>query len=170
MDAHRFEFFSPHSEAELEQTRLLLLEYASELKVDLCFQGFERELRELPGSYGGSGGGLLLARLDDQIAGCCAFRTLRAAGHNGACEMKRLYVRPGYRGLGLGRQLVKHTLDAACRKGFSSVLLDTLDGMEKAQALYQSLGFFEVPAYYQNPIRGARYLKAWLAAPIAQKP
>jgi putative acetyltransferase len=117
----------------------------------------------LPGEYAPPRGDLLLALVDGEVAGCCALRPLDAADYPNAAEMKRLYVRKAFRGLGLGRQLAEAMLDAAREAGYSSVLLDTLDEMEAARALYQELGFEEIPPYYHNPIAGAHYLKADLA-------
>jgi putative acetyltransferase len=94
------------------------------------------------------------------VAGCCALRPLDTADYPNAAEMKRLYVRPPFRGLGLGRQMAEAILDAARGAGYACVLLDTLDDMESARALYEDLGFVEVPPYYHNPIAGAHYLKA----------
>ena len=140
--------------------REIFQEYARSLAVDLCFQQFDQELAGLPGEYAPPRGALLLAWVDGQVAGCCALRPLDSADYPNACEMKRLYVRPGYRSLGLGRQLAEATLDAARQAGYASVLLDTLDDMEAARSLYQDLGFEEIPPYYHNPIAGAHYLKA----------
>lgn len=130
---------------------------------DLCFQGFEEELASLPGDYAMPRGALLLASVDGTLAGCCALRPLDTADYPNASEMKRLYVRPAYRGLGLGRQLAEAILDAARVSGYDHVLLDTLDDMEAARTLYEDLGFEEVPPYYHNPIAGAHYLMATLA-------
>ena len=145
--------------SEMDQTRLIFQEYASSLAVDLCFQGFEQELRDLPGEYAGPRGALLLAWIDGVLAGCCALRPLDASDYANAAEMKRLFVRPASRGLGLGRLLTEAILDAARSAGFSCVLLDTLDDMESARALYEDLGFVEIPPYYHNPHAGAHYLK-----------
>lgn len=142
--------------------REIFREYAASLGVDLTFQDFDAELAELPGEYGTARGALLLARIDGALAGCCALRPLDNADYPNACEMKRLYVRPAYRGLGLGRQLAEAIMDAARLHGYDSVLLDTLDDMEAARTLYEELGFEEVPPYYHNPIAGAHYLKASL--------
>ena len=102
----------------------------------------------------------MLATVDGEVAGCCALRPLDTADYPNAAEMKRLYVRPAFRGFGLGRQLAEATLDAARGAGYACVLLDTLDDMEAARALYEDLGFEEIPPYYHNPIPGAHYLKA----------
>jgi putative acetyltransferase len=151
---------SPTTDVELDAVRSLFMEYAKSLKVDLCFQNFEAELRELPGEYATPRGALLLASVGGQFAGCCALRPLDTVDYANACEMKRLYVRPDHRGSGLGRVLAEATLDAARQQGYDCILLDTLNDMESARALYQELGFVEVPPYYYNPIPGAHYLKA----------
>ena len=137
----------------------IFLEYAQSLKVDLCFQNFDEELRDLPGEYAEPRGALLLAQVNGEIAGCCALRPLDGCDYSIAAEMKRLYVRPAFRGLGLGRQLAEAILDAARHAGYACVLLDTLDDMEAARALYEDLGFEEVPPFYHNPHAGAHYLK-----------
>jgi len=145
---------------ELDQVRAIFREYAAGLGVDLCFQNFEEELADLPGEYAPPRGALLLARVDGEVAGCCALRPLDSSDYPDAAEMKRLYVRKPFRGFGLGRLLAEATLDAARQAGYTCVLLDTLDDMEAARALYEELGFEEIPPYYHNPIAGAHYLKA----------
>jgi putative acetyltransferase len=149
----------PVNAGDWVQTRSIFQEYASSLKVDLCFQGFQEELSGLPGDYTEPRGALLLAWVDETVAGCCALRPLDTSDYTNAAEMKRLYVRPAFRGLGLGRQLTEGILDAARSAGYSCVLLDTLDDMESARALYEDLGFEEIPPYYHNPHAGAHYLK-----------
>jgi ribosomal protein S18 acetylase RimI-like enzyme len=147
---------------ELDSVRLLFQEYAATLGIDLCFQHFDEELAGLPGDYGPPRGALLLALVSGEIAGCCALRPLDGVDYADACEMKRLYVRPQFRGLGLGRRLVEAALEQARLADYACVLLDTLSDMEAARALYDDLGFEEVPPYYFNPIAGAHYLKATL--------
>ena len=142
--------------------REIFLEYARSLSVDLCFQDFETELAQLPGEYAAPRGALLLAKVNQEIAGCCALRPLDSADSPNASEMKRLYVRPAFRRLGLGRQLAESILDAARQCDYSCVLLDTLDEMETARALYEDLGFEEVAPYYHNPLPGAHYLRVML--------
>jgi putative acetyltransferase len=144
----------------MDAVREIFREYADGLGVDLCFQEFEQELAGLPGDYAAPRGALLVASVDGALAGCCALRPLDTADYPNAAEMKRLYVRKAFRGLGLGRRLAEAILDAARQGGYSSVLLDTLDDMEAARALYEELGFEEIPPYYHNPIAGAHYLKA----------
>lgn len=152
-------FFTPSSPEGFNTLRSILREYAAGLQVDLCFQGFEAELAELPGEYSEPRGALLMAKIDDRLAGCCALRPLDTVDYPNACEMKRLYVRPAFRRSGVGRQLVEAILDCARQAGYDCVLLDTLDEMETARALYQDLGFEEIPPYYHSPIEGAHYLK-----------
>jgi len=144
----------------MEAVRDIFREYAGTLDVDLAFQDFENELAQLPGDYAAPRGHLLLAVVEGAIAGCCALRPLDAADYPNASEMKRLYVRKAFRGFGLGRELAEAMLDQARRAGYACVLLDTLDGMESARALYTDLGFEEIPPYYHNPIAGSHYLKA----------
>jgi ribosomal protein S18 acetylase RimI-like enzyme len=149
----------PDTPALFDATRELFREYALALGIDLCFQNFEAELAALPGDYAEPQGTLLLAFVDDELAGCGAFRPLTDVDHANACEMKRLYVRRAFRRFGLGRLLAQALIDGATQAGHSAMLLDTLDDMEAARGLYQSLGFGEVPPYYFNPIPGAHYLK-----------
>ena len=146
--------------SDMATARTLFLEYQHSLGIDLCFQNFERELANLPGDYADPLGGLLIAHVDAQAAGCCAFRPLLGSDYPNACEMKRLFVRRVFRGFGLGRQLVERTLMLARQAGYDHILLDTLDDMEAARALYLELGFTEVAPYYHNPLAGAHYLKA----------
>lgn len=153
------QFITPATPEQLAATRLIFQEYAEQLGIDLCFQNFEAELAGLPGDYAAPQGCLLLALLDGEIAGCCAMRPLATVDYPNACEMKRLYVRKKFRRSGLGRQLAEAVLDAARIAGYHSVLLDTLNDMEAARALYADLGFQDIPPYYHNPIAGAHYLK-----------
>ncbi|MGZ5130248.1 MAG: GNAT family N-acetyltransferase [Caldimonas sp.] len=146
--------------AELAAAAAIFREYAASLAVDLCFQNFEAEIASLPGEYAPPGGYLLLAYVDGALAGCGALRPLPEVDYANACEMKRLYVRPGFRRFGLGRAMAKALLDEARKARYSAMLLDTLDEMESARELYASLGFEEIPPYYFNPIAGAHYLKA----------
>lgn len=150
--------------SELAAVRALFLDYQAGLGIDLCFQGFEEELRSLPGDYAEPSGGLFLAQVDGSAAGCCAFRPLANSDHLNACEMKRLFVRPAFRGLGLGRQLVDAVIVGAQQAGYTTMLLDTLTDMEAARALYQEVGFVETEPYYHNPLAGAHYLKLDLRA------
>ncbi len=153
------ELVPAYGEAHLDTVREIFREYAQGLGVDLCFQGFDQELADLPGDYAPPRGMLLLALVEGSVAGCCALRPLDSSDYPNAAEMKRLYVRKAFRGFGLGRRLAEATLDAARLGGYASVLLDTLSDMEAARALYGELGFEEIPPYYHNPIAGAHYLK-----------
>jgi ribosomal protein S18 acetylase RimI-like enzyme len=149
----------PQSASELAATATIFKEYGDSLGIDLSFQGFEQELATLPGLYAAPRGTLLLAWVEGELAGCCALRPIDDVDVANAAEMKRLYVRPAFRRFGLGRLLAEAVLDAARQMGYSSVLLDTLDDMEAARALYEELGFVEVPPYYHNPIAGSHYLR-----------
>ncbi len=149
----------PSQPHEMQAVRDIFQEYALQLGVDLCFQGFEDELANLPGDYAPPRGHLLLALVDGELAGCCALRPLDTADYPNAAEMKRLYVRKAFRRFGLGRQLAEAVLDHARTEGYHSVLLDTLDDMEAARALYADLGFEEIEPYYHSPLPGSHYLK-----------
>jgi ribosomal protein S18 acetylase RimI-like enzyme len=141
---------------EIATAQELFREYAEWLAVDLCFQNFEKELAGLPGDYRPPAGRLFLAREDKAIAGCVALRQL----DDQVCEMKRLYVRPGFRGLGLGRQLTERVIDEARVIGYQKVRLDTLpERMGRAVAMYRSLGFTEIPRYYNNPYEAAMFME-----------
>lgn len=145
-----------HSPEEITRTRELFEEYASGLGISLCFQNFDKELAELPGAYIPPSGRLFLAMQDEQTIGCVA---LRKIGDN-VCEMKRLYVRPEFRGTGLGRTLAESIIAAAREIGYHSMRLDTLPGkMDRAIAMYRSLGFKEIEPYYKNPVDGAAFME-----------
>ena len=143
----------------MDAIREIFQEYADGLGIDLCFQQFDAELAGLPGEYQEPRGGLLMARVGGELAGCCALRPLDNADYPNAAEMKRLYLRKAFRGFGLGRQLSEAILDTARRAGYACVLLDTLSEMDTARSLYDDLGFVEIAPYYHNPISGAHYLK-----------
>jgi GNAT superfamily N-acetyltransferase len=140
---------------QYEAARLLFEEYATRLGVDLCFQGFAEELRQLPVMYGPPSGALLLVHGADAPVATVGVRRLSAD----TCEMKRLYVRNSWRKEGLGRKLALAALDAGRRLGYRRMVLDTLQTMSEARALYRSLGFTEIPPYYANPLPGVSYLE-----------
>lgn len=150
---------TPASIDEWNAVRDLVREYAASLNVDLCFQDLEAELKSLPGQYAEPRGALRLAVVDGMPAGCCALRPLVNVDYANACEMKRLFVRARFRGMGIGRLLAESILEAARLAGYTCVLLDTLSDMETARAMYRDLGFAEIPPYYHNPIPGSHYLK-----------
>lgn len=146
--------------ADMETCRALFLEYQCEIKTDLCFQGFDDELRTLPGTYARPLGRLFLAADGDAVAACVALRPLEPTD---TCEMKRLFVRPPWRGSGLGRRLAEMIVDEARAIGYAVMRLDTLPQLTESQALYLSMGFREIPAYYDNPLEGVKYLELTLA-------
>lgn len=149
------------SPAEIEQARQLFLEYAQSLTFSLCFQNFQEELAGLPGAYAPPHGRLLLADCANELAGCVALHRLDAQ----SCEMKRLYVRPRFRGTGLGRILAERTMAEARGIGYDRMRLDTVvPVMGAAVALYRRLGFREIPPYTVNPIPGAIYMEIVLKA------
>jgi ribosomal protein S18 acetylase RimI-like enzyme len=143
----------------IEQTRALFLEYAESLGFSLCFQSFDEELKSLPGAYAAPSGRLFLAQYEQQAAGCVALRKLEA----NICEMKRLYLRPAYRGKGLGRILVERVIAEARAIGYERMRLDTIgSSMQEAVELYRRIGFKEIAPYRANPIEGALYLELLL--------
>ena len=151
--------FQANTHEDIEHARALFNEYAAGLGISLCFQNFDQELNNLPGDYAPPDGRLLLAKIDDQIAGCIAMRKLGP----GICEMKRLFVRPAYRSTGLGRVLVNSIIDEARKLGYTHMRLDTLPGrMDKAIALYQSIGFVDIEPYYES-VPGAKFMELDLA-------
>ena len=140
---------------QLAQVRMLFEEYAAQLGHDLAFQRFSEELESLPGRYAPPAGRLLLGEAGGELVGCVGLR--RQAG--GICEMKRLYVRERFRGHGYGRALAVAVIDAARQIGYERMRLDTLASMHVPRELYYSLGFVDVPPYYDNPIPGAVFLE-----------
>ncbi|MGE5325748.1 MAG: GNAT family N-acetyltransferase [Deltaproteobacteria bacterium] len=141
--------------AEIETVRVLFREYAASLEVDLCFQGFEQELAGLPGDYAPPAGRLYLVYVEEKPEACVALRKIE----DGICEMKRLYVRPVHRGLGIGRQLVRKLIEDARLLGYSKMRLDTLPSMNSAQELYRSMGFKPIGPYRTNPVPGALFFE-----------
>lgn len=139
----------------LSAVRTMFAEYGRGIGVDLSFQGFDEELRSLPGAYARPNGRLLIARSNGRLAGCAGLRPRS----DSIGEIKRLYVRDRFRGKGIGRALTVRLIEAAREIGYREVVLDTLASMTAAVALYRSLGFGPIPPYYANPIEGARFFR-----------
>jgi len=150
------EFVQAESPAQIMEARKLFLEYSDWLGLNLCFQNFEKELAELPGAYAPPDGRLLLASHENEIAGCVCLRKIG----DGTCEMKRLYVRPEFRGKRVGRALALKIIEEARTIGYDSMRLDTLPSqMSEAIKMYRSLGFREIAPYYHNPVEGALFME-----------
>ena len=144
------------TEPEISTAREIFREYEAWLGLDLCFQGFEDELKNLPGKYAPPQGRLLLASIDETVAGCIALRPLEA----GVCEMKRLFVRENFRGEKIGQQLIDGVLAAARGIGCGRMRLDTFPPkMGKAVQLYRAYGFYEIEPYYENPNPGVLFME-----------
>ncbi|MEE9457344.1 MAG: GNAT family N-acetyltransferase [bacterium] len=158
MTAGTIKIMTAASDEELALSHELFLEYAASLGFELYFQAFDRELAALPGDYAPPSGALLLAREGDEPAGCVALRRLEA----GICEMKRLYVRPAFRGKGVGRKLAEAVVAEARRLGYERMRLDTVPVMKEAASLYRAMGFRETEPYCENPIEGATYMELTL--------
>ncbi len=158
----RFRIEPVRSAADLAATVSLFSDYASSLGIDLGYQHFAAELASMPGRYAAPGGELLLARDDHhEPLGCVGLRTITPGS---SCEMKRLYVAPPGRGLGLGRALIDAVISAAVRIGYHEMRLDTLPTMAAAIALYQQAGFLPIEPYYATPVAGTLFLRRVLAA------
>lgn len=152
------EIIAAEGSEAVRDASLLFREYAASLTVNLSFQNFEDEVAALPGDYAPPTGRLFLARAEQEIAGCVALRKI----DSDTCEMKRLYVRPGFRGHKLGVRLTQAVIDAARAIGYKRMRLDTLPEMQQAQKLYQALGFREILSYRYNPVPGTRFFELTL--------
>ena len=153
---------SPASPSEqIDGARQLFLEYAESLGFSLCFQNFDKELAGLPGDYAPPKGRLLVASVNDDIAGCVALHGIPSRDTSDkTCEMKRLFVRPAFRGHNLGRKLIDALIAEARTIGYQRMRLDTVAGkMDSAIALYRNYGFYEIASYCENPISGALYME-----------
>lgn len=149
------------SAAQIGEARQLFEEYAESLGFSLCFQGFDKELAGLPGDYAPPQGRLLLVQVDGRVAGCVALHAF--GGVEGACEIKRLFVRPEFRGQRVGKELMDAVLREASEIGYRRMLLDTVAGkMDKAIAMYREYGFREIPGYRENPVEGVIYMELGL--------
>jgi len=150
------ELIQAQTNEQIQTARELFKEYESWLGISLCFQNFDNEVANLPGDYQMPSGRLLLAIKDKETAGCVALRKLT----DDTCEMKRLYLRPQFRGQGLGRVMVERIISEGRVIGYERMRLDTLSGhMDKAIALYRSFGFREIAPYYTNPVEGATFME-----------
>ena len=153
-----FEIIDAHAPQFIPEVRRLFLEYADSLGVQLNFQNFDEELKSLPGAYAPPQGALLMAISDQEFAGCVAMRPLE----KNISEMKRLFVRPQWRGTKLGRLLAETIIQRARTVGYEFMRLDTLPSMERARKLYSSLGFYEIEPYRFNPIAGTSFMEVKL--------
>ena len=144
-----------HTGDAIEEIKQLFIEYSQSLGVNLDFQNFETELNTLPGKYIPPNGALILALVDGKAAGCVALRKM----DDDICEMKRLYVRNDYRGLGIGNKLISMIIEEAGKLNYSYMRLDTLPTMKRAQELYKSYGFYDIEPYVYNPVTGTRFLE-----------
>jgi putative acetyltransferase len=149
--------FQAEKPEDVSMARELMLEYAESLGFNLCFQGFEEEMQSLPGKYAPPSGRLLLALWDERPAGVIALRALEEPG---LCEMKRLYVRQGFRGHGIGCILAERVISEAREIRYSRMRLDTVQGkMDRAIAMYRELGFKETVAYYNSPVSQTLFME-----------
>lgn len=158
---NKIEFVQVATPSQITDARVLFLEYAESLGFSLCFQSFDKELAGLPGDYAPPSGRLLLAFADDKLAGCVALHRIGKGAE--VCEMKRLYVRKGFRGHRLGQRLLDRLVEEARAIGYKKIRLDTVTGkMDTAIALYRANGFVEIAPYCANPIPGALYMELQL--------
>ena len=155
MTQRNIQIDTPKDAADIAAVKALFLEYAQSLDFSLCFQGFDEEMAMFPAKYSPPKGGLLLAKVDGVPAGAVGVWQLAP----GICEMKRLYLKPEFRGLNLGWSLATGIVDEGRRLGYRAMRLDTLTTMVAARALYATMGFVEVQPYYDNPMAGAVYME-----------
>ncbi|MDF2946473.1 MAG: acetyltransferase [Bacillales bacterium] len=149
------EYLKVTNQEMIDEVRQLFIKYSKSMKVDLCFQNFEEELKTLPGKYAPPDGALIIAVVNCKAVGCVAFRKIS----DGICEMKRLYVCDDFRGLGIGAKLIEMVIEEARLLKYDFIRLDTLPTMIKAQELYLLFGFYDIDQYVFNPIEGARYME-----------
>ena len=159
MSAPLVDITQARTEADIASVRELFREYAASIGVDLEYQGFSSELVALPGQYAPPSGDLLLAKVNGEVAGCVALRALDQS----TLEMKRLYVQPSTRGMGLGKRLIEAAISIARQSGYAELRLDTLASMASAQGLYRTLGFVEIPPYGNAFLPGTRFYALPLA-------
>lgn len=159
------EFKHVTGQDRLEDIKQLFLEYSHSLNINLDFQDFKTEFETLPGKYAPPDGVLILALVDETGAGCIALRKIS----EDICEMKRLYVRDEYRGLGIGRKLIAILIEEAIKLNYSYMRLDTLSSLEKALQLYKNIGFYDIDPYIYNPIKGARFMELKLSPELVQR-
>ncbi len=152
------QFIHAGTEEHYRAAGTLFREYADSLEIDLCFQGFENELKNLPVIYASQTGGIILCRVDDMYAGCIAVRKI----DNETCELKRMFIRNSHRGKGIARRLLELAIELAREKGYSRMRLDTLTTMKPAIHLYRECGFYEIPAYYFNPEKNVLFMETVL--------
>ena len=147
------------SNADIALAKALFFEYAESLDFSLCFQGFDVEMDQFPGSYGPPGGCLLIGFVGEEPAGAVGLRPIRAAGNSDLCEMKRLYVRPNSRNLGIGRRLVHDVISDARSRGYRTMRLDTLPSMKSAREIYGAFGFVPIGNYNDSPLDGIEHFE-----------
>jgi ribosomal protein S18 acetylase RimI-like enzyme len=158
---NQLQFIQAETFAQVQDARRLFIEYSESLGLDLCFQHFEKELSGLPGSYAPPEGRLFIAIFDKAIAGCVGLRKI--GDDDRTCEMKRLYVRPEFRGHGIGRAMALKLIKEARNAGYERMRLDTLSAqMGEAIKMYRSLGFREIEPYCHNPVKGAIFMELTL--------
>lgn len=149
------EYLHVHTEAEYSYAARLFEEYAQWLNIDLSFQHFEKELQELKLMYKPPTGGIILCKLNNEYIGCVALRKM----NSDTAELKRMFVQPAFQGTGIGKKLLEKAIELARSANYSCIRLDTLSHMQSAVKLYKKFGFYEIPAYYNNPNPTAVYFE-----------